>query len=705
MWSALGKYKSIVVSIALFLILDASVLTLNFYISFKIAKDAVEVNLAGRQRMLSQRTVKSLYEMHIEKGETAKFLAAENELKSTTSLFNKTLGAFDLGGAAKGTDGTMAQLRRVSSPAGRAAIEKAKVQWQPYYASINQIFTAPDYIAKIQAVTNAIDYAESNNLSLLKLMNTLTTDLEHVASSQAMTLRYIQTAGITLAVINFLIILFHFIGELRTNDRKLEQARQETTEILDTVNEGLFLLDKDLKLGSQHSARLPEMFNGRNVVDVSFSDLIRDLVKPKDLETAIRFVSLMFKKNIKSNLIKDLNPLNEIQINIPDESGGYARRYLSFDFSRVGNQEQLEFVLVTVNDVTRSVELASNLAEEKEKSEKQMEMLMSILHTNPNTLNRFITASFDTFNSINESLKSQDKSSSAMSKKLHNIFVEVHKFKGDAGALELEAFAGLAHDFEDDIQSLQKKNKLDGNDFLKLAVHLEGLIQYTESIKDIAKKLSEFSGVGALVEKQNESADVEEHKLTSNDWAHLYSLSDSVSKREDKLACLVLTGFSEVYMDEKTKSLINDMCIQFIRNSIVHSIESPKQRQLQGKPALGRIDARLVVLPSGHLELNFRDDGNGIDFEGIRGKALNIGKWNHLGVKDWGRRQLLSLIFENGFSTAKATTSDAGRGVGMDVIRSRVKDRHGFIRVSSRKGHDCQFIVTLPSSSDEAEAA
>ena len=58
---AFGKYRSIIISVALFLLLDASVLVFNFYVSFQISEDAVGVNLAGRQRMLSQRMAKSLY--------------------------------------------------------------------------------------------------------------------------------------------------------------------------------------------------------------------------------------------------------------------------------------------------------------------------------------------------------------------------------------------------------------------------------------------------------------------------------------------------------------------------------------------------------------------------------------------------------------------------------------------------------------------
>lgn len=692
MWSALGKYKSIVVSIALFLLLDASVLILNFYISFKIADDAVGVNLAGRQRMLSQRTVKSLYEIEAHGSNPERLQSATQELQLAHTLFDQTLKSFDEGGEAKGADGATVTLKRVTSENGRAAIDEAKTLWQPYSEAIVGLLQASDESSRRKYLDEATGYATQLNLTLLKLMNNLTVDLENVATNQAKVLRLVQTAGISLAIINFLIILVHFIGELRSNDRKLEAARQETTEILNTVNEGLFLLDKEQNLGSQHSEVLSDMFGGKQVTNISFTELISDLVKPKDLETAQRFIAVLFRPDVKSNLIRDLNPLNQVELNIPDQNGGYITRYMSFEFSRVYSGDTFENVLVTVSDITLSVQLAAELAQAKEKSEQQMEVLTSLLHTEPNMLKRFIQSAFDTFGRVNELLKVQTKNESAMRRKLDSIFVEVHNFKGDASALELDNFADLAHTFEDEIDKIKQQQKLSGNDFLTLTVHLESLFRYTESVQEIAEKLASFS----VMTSDPKGAQVEQN----NQWDHLYKLCDNVASRCGKQADLLLTGFRETLLDEATRTFVNDVTIQFVRNAIVHSIEEPTQRKEQNKSVSGRIDARLLHLPNGDLELSVRDDGMGIQYKKIREKALQSGRWDAATVKAWDNRKLLSLIFESGFSTAEQATEDAGRGVGMDVIRTRVNDLNGKLKVASRSGVDCQFTIILPASSE-----
>lgn len=697
MWSALGKYRSIVVSIALFLLLDASVLTLNFYISYKIADDAVGINLAGRQRMLSQRTVKSIYNVQSAVAEGDDPAKALKELSLSHGLFQSTLLAFDRGGATTGADGRTVQLKATQSEAGRRAIEQAKVVWAPYSEAIQNVLKSQSQRQLNETLPFAIHFARENNLQLLTLMNKLTVDLEQVATSQATTLRLIQSAGISLAIINFLLILFHFIGELKRNDRALELARKETTDILKTVNEGLFLLDAELKIGTQHSARLEEIFGGKAVAGQTIEDMLKDLVKPKDLETAQRFIALLFRADVKSNLITDLNPLNQIEIHISDSSGGYESRYLSFDFTRVLDNKQIKNILVTVNDITAQVKLARELEQEKERNEQQLEMLTSILHTKPNTLKRFIQNSLDVFGRINSVLKDPAKTESALRRKLDSMFIEVHNFKGESAALKLDSFAELAHHFESDIQALKDANSVVGNDFLRLAVHLEKLMRYTESVQQLAAKLASFSGVS-----DTPAAPPREPEPQAQRWQLLEDLCKGICQRSGKQAELVLSGLSEIDLDEQTDKFIQDVCVQMIRNSVMHSIEKPQQRKAKGKLEQARIDIRLAKLASGQLELTVRDDGQGLDFNKIRQRALELNKWSPEDVKHFDNKQLTRLIFEPGFSTADQLSDDAGRGVGMDVIRDRVNRSRGKIKIASRPGENCQFTIHLPGSAAAA---
>ena len=228
-----SKYREILFAVAFFLVFDLAVLVLNFYISFQISQDALAINLAGRQRMLSQRMTKALLtaERDTERGLSG--AEAFKELKLTNDLFDSTLNGFKSGKIVTGGDGNQVFLEEVTSSEGREILEKATKIWTPY-----QQLLAPLVSHKVQSLeelTAAVSYARDNNLQLLALMNSLTTNLEQTANAKADMLRKVQTGGILLALFNFAFILFKFLRRLREYDRKAEDAQKETAEILGTV--------------------------------------------------------------------------------------------------------------------------------------------------------------------------------------------------------------------------------------------------------------------------------------------------------------------------------------------------------------------------------------------------------------------------------------------------------------------------------------
>src|SRR5262245_19694576 len=93
----LGKYREILIAVALFLLFDLAVLVLNFYVSFQIAEDAVSINLAGRQRMLSQRMSKALYAAENASAQGAVPAPLLEELHLAASMFDETLQGFRIG--------------------------------------------------------------------------------------------------------------------------------------------------------------------------------------------------------------------------------------------------------------------------------------------------------------------------------------------------------------------------------------------------------------------------------------------------------------------------------------------------------------------------------------------------------------------------------------------------------------------------------
>ncbi|MET0356798.1 MAG: type IV pili methyl-accepting chemotaxis transducer N-terminal domain-containing protein, partial [Cellvibrio sp.] len=308
------KYRGILISVALFIFLDASVMILNFYVSFEISEDAIGINLAGRQRMLSQRMAKALYSLQSEPRNSEAFNNAALELNNSKNLFDETLNAFMQSGEVHGANKDVVVLPQVSSSSGQNTLKAAAEIWLPYKLSVDSLLAdiknGADYDDNLH---RALMQAKSKNLTLLTHMNDLTSNLEDIASSKATRLRLIQTVGLSLAIVNFLFIMLHFLRQLRDSDLILEQARKETTEILQTVNEGLFLVDENMIIGNQHSKYLLDVLGVTDLAGKNFQNFLGNIISEKDAKTARGFIELLFDKKIKEKLIADLNPLNLVE--------------------------------------------------------------------------------------------------------------------------------------------------------------------------------------------------------------------------------------------------------------------------------------------------------------------------------------------------------------------------------------------------------
>ena len=147
---------------------------------------------------------------------------------------------------------------------------------------------------------------------------------------------------------------------------------------------------------------------------------------------------------------------------------------------------------------------------------------------------------------------------------------------------------------------------------------------------------------------------------------------------------------------ELDKSVIDDLLdplIHIVRNSVDHGIESPQARAEAGKPEHGTV--LLKARNEGNMiVIEVSDDGNGIDVEKVRQKAIDNGVIHP--SKNLSDVEAYNLIFEAGFSTAKEVTNISGRGVGLDVVRKQIEKLNGNVSVYSEKGSGSVFTIKLP---------
>jgi chemosensory pili system protein ChpA (sensor histidine kinase/response regulator) len=155
------------------------------------------------------------------------------------------------------------------------------------------------------------------------------------------------------------------------------------------------------------------------------------------------------------------------------------------------------------------------------------------------------------------------------------------------------------------------------------------------------------------------------------------------------------TSGEAVEMDNTVVEQISDSLTHLIQNAVVHGIEDEEERQRLGKPAQGTL--RLAASHRGSvIIIEIADDGRGIDIEAVKAAALRGGFVTEAALGEMSARDILDLIFLPGFSTAEAVTTAAGRGVGMDVVRTNVARLGGDLEVETTPGQGTRFTIRLP---------
>ncbi|OQX32890.1 MAG: chemotaxis protein CheA, partial [Candidatus Sedimenticola endophacoides] len=167
-------------------------------------------------------------------------------------------------------------------------------------------------------------------------------------------------------------------------------------------------------------------------------------------------------------------------------------------------------------------------------------------------------------------------------------------------------------------------------------------------------------------------------------------LSRSMGKEVD----LRMSG-EDTDLDKNLVEALADPMIHLIRNAVDHGIEPPSQREKIGKPRQGRLT--LEASQEGEqIVLKIRDDGRGMDAETLRRMAVEKGLMDAAAAERLEDRECFNLIFEAGFSTKKEISDISGRGVGMDVVKTRIAQMSGTVDIDSETGGGTTITIKLP---------
>jgi two-component system chemotaxis sensor kinase CheA len=264
---------------------------------------------------------------------------------------------------------------------------------------------------------------------------------------------------------------------------------------------------------------------------------------------------------------------------------------------------------------------------------------------------------------------------------------------GDAaGKPKVSATIRVDHEKLDHLMNLIGELIINRNRFAMLARSLE---EGKNDVAHIGQQLTETTYSMARISDDLQDTIMKVRMVpVSTVFSRFPRLVRDLSRKSGKEVTLITEG-EETELDKSVVEVIGDPLVHLIRNSVDHGIETEAERVAAGKPPVGRVWLR-AYHRGNSVAIEIEDDGKGIDPVKMREVAVKKNLMTPEEAKALDDRDATDIIFMPGFSSAEKITDISGRGVGMDVVRTNIKNLKGTVNVVSEVGKGTKFTLALP---------
>jgi len=453
--------------------------------------------------------------------------------------------------------------------------------------------------------------------------------------------------------------------------------RDEIAAMKDSMKIGLFFMDSNFVIQDHYSRYLEQMLSETNLFGRIFTDVIADSVTANELQTIKDYFGMVIEQKYDQEMLDDINPLNELHY-IHKKTGD--KKVFQCGLATVERGSGENFILVTVYDITAKVELQKRLAEEQSKRQEEMQSVFELIQVDPAVFGDFTEDMEYEFDTIDKILKDKELSTHEA---LVKIYQSIHAIKSNAVILGLNVFGNKAHSLEAVIKKLrEQEGEVPFDEILKLTMDIEKLSNDREGFKVVIDKLNSYTKDEG---SKNQSLNV---LITS-----LAKAAEKAAADMEKKIRFLSNDIDLAAVENGPRRVMKEILMQLIRNSVAHGIEPPQERIAKGKNAAGIVKLS-IKLVNNTINMELRDDGKGLDYKKISEKAIQ----NKLIRKEdaANKDMLIKAIFAPGFSTADNEGMHAGRGIGLNLVRDRIKEVNGTIKLRSEPDKGTLFLITIP---------
>ena len=462
-------------------------------------------------------------------------------------------------------------------------------------------------------------------------------------------------------------------------------------------------LARDQLLGNLSQGYLT--FNKEGVIFEGATKITEELLQANLFESEIKKIKvwdILFKNQNKREVLKkwidkifegkfSFRDLNQLA---PKSFEGNKNKNIVLEFRPIyeeGSRRKINKVIMIASDKTHEVKLKKQLERDKESTEFINKCLQNPLE--------FVDLIFDSTTLIHEfnHKKNDDKG---------ELFRNFHTLKARFGQFSLRSLttsinnietAISEEDFEEvkvsvrnfdlALKDFVKKNRLIVEAANKFLVDEGNAVQVSE----IIEKAQNFEAIDQYIDFVKNEYLLSDIKIK---FERYIPLANEIAERQGKSLDFKISG-DKILVDTHRYSNFINSSIHLFRNMVDHGIESEDERVEKTKPQKGNINVSFKT-NGNTFEIVLKDDGQGVDPDKIRGKALEKGLKSKEELSKIKNEEIIDMIFLPGLSTKEEVTEVSGRGVGMDAVRDEVEKLNGEISVKSKVDEGTTFTIKLP---------
>ncbi|MBF0237669.1 MAG: Hpt domain-containing protein, partial [SAR324 cluster bacterium] len=474
-------------------------------------------------------------------------------------------------------------------------------------------------------------------------------------------------------------------------NERTEQLRIKTNDIqsmLENLPEGILMITDDFDVHPEYSKYLETVLETTEIAHANIRELLFKNSNLGDdaihcIETAIIACLLEDKRNFQMNAHLFIHEMDK-------NFDGERTKHLELTWAPIVNEdEQIDKVLLGIRDVTT----LRSLQRQADQHQLELELIGQILAVSPEEFQRFITSCFGFLDENERLIQRHEEKSPEL---LELLFRNMHTIKGNARTYGFQHITHQVHHAEQEYDELRRNQALSWNteSLLMDIQKIRSLVQDYARLNEekLRRKPGEsLDGMNVTESEIAKAVEVLEtvefselqkvkdvfvflrsfmHKLTSRKLEQIlhgviHSL-DSLSKELGKSMPLVVIEDQGISFRKNTFSLLQNVFMHLLRNSLDHGIETPEEREAQGKSKAGTIQIELVI-QNDQLRITCQDDGRGLALEKIHQKAVENKVVSTTDVME--PQSIADLVFLSGLSTQETVSEISGRGVGMDAVK------------------------------------